>query len=199
MEDEADRLRRANRAHSVDPTLLVTPQSRSQSSGNNSRFQFPPPPTSRPPSVNANKTAARPKPRSKGMEVDTLAPVEENETPQIQRNKKLREGAMAAITETQEEEDNGRSGRSTERTTPSRRRSSVGRGKRMSTSFEATGVISAYAGPFNLLVTDLHEQLNHITLFPKRPFTSTSTPSYQMWNEYDICSSGAHPGLHRPT
>jgi len=76
--------------------------------------------------------------------VDMSAPLEQDETPQIQRNKRLREGAMAAIASEREgdqENDNGR-GRGNDRGTNHRRRSSVSRGKRISSGFDLTGIIS---------------------------------------------------------
>lgn len=39
------------------------------------------------------------------MDVDTRVPVPQEETPQQTRNKRLREGAMAAIASDQEDED----------------------------------------------------------------------------------------------
>jgi len=75
--------------------------------------------------------------------VDMSAPLEQDETPQIQRNKRLREGAMAAIASEREgdqENDNGR-GRGNDRGTNHRRRSSVSRGKRISSGFDLTGII----------------------------------------------------------
>ncbi|EAU83308.2 hypothetical protein CC1G_10749 [Coprinopsis cinerea okayama7 len=140
MEDEADNLRRASRAHTtIDPGLLTTPNN------NNARFNFPKPPSSSSQTTNAGKKpSSRGKPRSKStfMDVDTQVPIAENETPQIQRNKKLREGAMAAIAEDAEDDDR-RGGRSMDRSQQNqRRRSSLSRGKRISTSFEATGVIT---------------------------------------------------------
>ncbi|KAF8910480.1 Mis12-Mtw1 protein family-domain-containing protein [Gymnopilus junonius] len=110
MEDEADHLRRHSRAHTtIDSSLLVRPDS-----GDTSRS------------------------KGKTRIVDTIVPVPDSETPQLERNKQMRSGAMAAI-------QNGR-GRTLEQDgnhTGHRRKSSVGgRGKRISTSFEMTGVIT---------------------------------------------------------
>ena len=76
--------------------------------------------------------------------MDITTPLPEEDTPRIERNKQLRSGAMAAIV-------NGRGREPEERTTttPSRtghrRKSSVsGRGKRVSSSFEATGIIGKF-------------------------------------------------------
>lgn len=117
MDDEADKLRRLSRARTViDPTLL--------SSQANVPF------SSRPETPGVSR-----KGKSKAVEISM--PLPEQETPRIQRNKQLRSNAMAAIA-------NGRTPE-TPSTTPNRhrRKSSVsGRGKRVSTSFEATGVIS---------------------------------------------------------
>ncbi len=118
MDDEADRLRRLSRAHStVDPSLLPSQAS----------MQFPsrsePPGTTR---------------KGKRKAFDASTPLPEQETPGIERNKQLTANAMATIV-------NGRR-RDTDMTMPTaahRRRSSVsGRGKRVSSSFEATGIIS---------------------------------------------------------
>lgn len=114
MEDEADHLRRNSRAHTtIDPAF-------------NPAFQFPP---------RAESSTTKGKSRI----VDTSILIPERETPKIERNKQLREGAMAAIA-------NGRSSRPLEQNGKGqghhRRKSSVsGRGKRISTSFETTGVI----------------------------------------------------------
>ncbi|KAF7762288.1 hypothetical protein Agabi119p4_8881 [Agaricus bisporus var. burnettii] len=79
---------------------------------------------------------------SKGLkQLDTSIPIEQNETPQIQRNKRLREGSMAAIAS--DEEGERRVGREKERSTGHhRRKSSLSRGKRISSAFEA-GIISS--------------------------------------------------------
>ncbi|KAF9533998.1 Mis12-Mtw1 protein family-domain-containing protein [Crepidotus variabilis] len=117
MDDEADRLRRLSRAHTtIDQTFL-------QSQTN---VQFPtrsePPPSAR---------------KGKNKILDTSAPMPDHDTPKIERNKQLRADAMSAY-----ENSRGR----TQEPGPSqghRRKSSVsGRGKRMSTSFEATGIIT---------------------------------------------------------
>ena len=117
MEDEVDHLRRQSRAHTtIDSTILAAETS----------LQFPartePPGTSR---------------KGKSRVVDITTPMPEHDTPRAERNKQLRSGAMAAIV-------NGR-GRSPDPTPGQghRRKSSVsGRGKRISSSFEATGIIS---------------------------------------------------------
>lgn len=86
-------------------------------------------------------------PRSKGKEkmTDMIIPMPTDDSPQIERNKQLRQGAMDAIT--------GSRGRSAqvnpnESGRGQRRKSSVGRGKRQSTSFETTGVISKFCAYF---------------------------------------------------
>ncbi|TFK27921.1 hypothetical protein FA15DRAFT_665933 [Coprinopsis marcescibilis] len=178
MEDEADRLRRSSRANFLDPSILPSSSSKpSQSSSqpyqtntSPNPFAFPPPSTtkagSKPPSKakppsskkpqSKSSASAKPKPTSNprnedSMDVDTQVPVSQNETPQIQRNKRLREGAMAAIAEMDVDEDEdesrgrgrGRGEGERDRSRSShRRKSSVSRGKRISTSFEATGVIT---------------------------------------------------------
>jgi kinetochore protein Mis13/DSN1 len=118
MEDEADNLRRNSRAHTtIDPSvrLSITPA-----------FQFPP----RPPDSDTPK-------RRKSKITDTSVPLPSDESPQIERNRLLREGAMAAIANGRGRQSNGTAGGG------HRRKSSINsRGKRISSSFEATGVIS---------------------------------------------------------
>jgi kinetochore protein Mis13/DSN1 len=121
MEDEADHLRRNSRAHTtIDPSIRLSI---------NPAFQFPP----RPPDPDTPR-----KEKSKITDTSMLLPSEE--TPQIERNKLLREGAMTAIT-------NGRSRDMTTRGGHRRKSSINSRGKRISSSFEATGVISKFLLP----------------------------------------------------
>lgn len=97
---------------------------------------------------------ARP-PRSPHERIhDASQPIPLQETPQIQKNKIMR----------------GETGH--------RRRSSVSRGKRASSSFENTGVISEYGplGPLQLFPHSLMSaQLSLIRLWPIQHSTSTST------------------------
>ena len=95
------------------------------------------------------------KSRSKGRgghpsTVDTIQPIPFDETFQIERNKRLREGAMNAITAANGDAahaESSRRGRDREREQSTvnghhrRKRSISARGKRISTSFEVTGVI----------------------------------------------------------
>ncbi|KAF9045615.1 Mis12-Mtw1 protein family-domain-containing protein [Panaeolus papilionaceus] len=87
--------------------------------------------------------------------MDLSQPMPESETPQIERNKRLRQGVMDAIIADREEDTIGNGngvmqtpsrGRGVERgaETPGsgRRKSSVGRGKRVSMSFASSGVIA---------------------------------------------------------
>lgn len=107
MEDEADHLRRNSRAH----TTIVSPST-------NPTFQLPP----RPPDPDTPK--------------GTRTPLPSDDTPRIERNRQMRESAMAAIT-------NGWSPAAGNGTAGGHgRKSSISRGKRISSSFEATGVIS---------------------------------------------------------
>ncbi|KAF8150159.1 Mis12-Mtw1 protein family-domain-containing protein [Crassisporium funariophilum] len=113
MEDEADHLRRNSRVHTtIDVSLLSA----------NPAFQPEP---------------SRTKRKSKITDIST--PLPDDETSKIERNKQLRSGAMAAI-------KNGRTTSETNGRNPAqghRRKSSVGgRGKRISNSFEATGIIT---------------------------------------------------------
>ncbi|TFK36727.1 Mis12-Mtw1 protein family-domain-containing protein [Crucibulum laeve] len=114
MDDEADQLRRHSRAHTtIDSTVISV----------NPAFQFP-----------ARAEPSQPKPKSKKGKpkiVDTSLALPENETPQIERNKLLRSDAMAAIVNGREKSGDGH-----------RRKSSLSRGKRISSSFESTGVIT---------------------------------------------------------
>ena len=113
MDDETDILRRKSRMNSIDPALRIQPQSTLTSK--------------------TRPTPTQPKSKSKSKFIDSVVPLPEADTPQIERNKKLREGAMAAI-------------RSDRDTSPSeatsRRKSTGGRGKRISSSFENSGIIS---------------------------------------------------------
>ena len=152
MEDEADHLRRNSRAHTtVDHSLR---------SALNPVFQFP----SCPPDPDRGK--------SKVVDTTVLLPAEE--TPQIERNKLLRQGAMAAIAQERGREVDRRNGITA---SGHRRKSSINsRGKRISSSFEATGVISE----FFLLISSLcpPELQRHIQLSPmvqSRTAVSTNT------------------------
>ncbi|KAK7470296.1 hypothetical protein VKT23_001727 [Stygiomarasmius scandens] len=107
MDDEADKLRRESRARRLDPALLQTPSAI-------------PNPSRR---------------RSMSVNMDTHQPVPISESPIIAKNKRLREGAMAAIREDQEE-DRGRRQSVGPSGSGHRRKSSIGRGKRISSSFE---------------------------------------------------------------
>ncbi|KAF6765861.1 Mis12-Mtw1 protein family-domain-containing protein [Ephemerocybe angulata] len=165
MEDEADRAPSpAPAVITTFTTIMVMVEAveveavGSGGANGNGMFNFPPP------SGTSKSTSSKGKPkggraRSRGretdaMDVDTRVPVPQEETPQQTRNKRLREGAMAAIASDHEDvgggEEDGR-GRDRGRTSAGggsggagrgRRASSLGRGKRISTSFEMTGVIT---------------------------------------------------------
>lgn len=162
MDDEADKLRRLSRARTTIDTSLLQ---------SNVRF----PDTSR---------------KGKSKAVDTLVPLTELETPTIQRNKQMRAGAMASIANGSDQK-----GRETGSMTPhgSRRKSSVsGRGKRVSTSFEATGIISKiliYAVSLICLILSLKR--NHIIRFRRVVFISTLMLIFRTANAYVSCLSGA--------
>jgi len=96
------------------------------------------------------KKSSSGKGKAREILVDMSAPIEKDETPQIQRNKRLREGAMAAMaSEREDHQENGDDrGRGNERGTNHRRRSSVSRGKRISSGFDLTGIISEQLNPF---------------------------------------------------
>ncbi|RXW14172.1 hypothetical protein EST38_g11682 [Candolleomyces aberdarensis] len=160
MEDEVDRLRRNSRAYTtIEGSLLSSshPSESSSSNPNNAMFNFPPP--NKPPSKSSgsSKAQGRGRPaRSRSANNDTMdvdstdsqIPIASNETPQQQRNKLLREGAMAAIKSSQDSggDDGDERGRgrdaSSGRGGKHRRASSLSRGKRISTAFETTGVIT---------------------------------------------------------
>ncbi len=109
MDDESDEYRRQSRARSIiHPSLF-----------SNTQPSSPNPNTSR-----------------RAMSVDITQPLPMSESPAIQRNKALRQGAMDAIRQSREEEVSQ---------TPSghlRRSSLGGRGNRIRVSIESTGTIS---------------------------------------------------------
>ncbi|KAF4571634.1 hypothetical protein EYR36_008976 [Pleurotus pulmonarius] len=113
MNDEADYLRRKSRSNPT-PSQMQAP------------IRFPPTTT---PTTNRRKTR------------DTSINIPEQETPQLERNKQLRDVAMAGIGSSDGAEPS--SSQTTPRSSGHRRRSSVGsRGKRISEVFETTGIIS---------------------------------------------------------
>lgn len=126
MEDEADRLRRASRAHTtIDPALASTSMS------------FRPPSPQKPPPKPKPKAAKGKKDKGRATTiVDTQVPILDG-TPQAERNKLLRSAAMAAIARDREQEAEEPQPKS-----HSRRSSLGGRGKRISSSFQA-GAFSA--------------------------------------------------------
>ncbi|KAJ3486578.1 hypothetical protein NLJ89_g11797 [Agrocybe chaxingu] len=120
MEDEADHLRRNSRAHTTIDASLVAETS----------LQF-----------QSQRSEGSGTARSKGKTkiVDISTPLPDNDTPRAERNKQLRQPAMDAIAQSRGRpvEANGTSGQG------HRRKSSIsGRGKRISSSFEATGIIT---------------------------------------------------------
>ncbi|KAJ7037342.1 Mis12-Mtw1 protein family-domain-containing protein [Mycena alexandri] len=121
MEDEADRLRRASRAHTtIDPTLAST------------SISFRPPSPEKPPPKPKPKAAKGKKDKARAITVvDTQVPILDG-TPQAERNKLLRGDAMAAIARDREREAGEQQPKS-----HSRRSSLGGRGKRISSSFQA--------------------------------------------------------------
>jgi len=127
MEDEADSLRRNSRA----PTSL------DYSSSLNPAFQFP---AAKP--TNGKSTGkAKTKLGNETVVVMSFPlPLPADDTPQIVRNKRLRAGAMARFDQAAA---SPQVVDSTNEKSKHRRRSSVGRGKRISSSFANTGVICA--------------------------------------------------------
>ncbi|KAL0953316.1 hypothetical protein HGRIS_004563 [Hohenbuehelia grisea] len=115
MDDEADHLRRQSRAHSshIDPGI-----------------QFPP------------STPANGNRRGKNR-ADTLVAVPDRETPQLEKNKSLRDNAMAQWTANNTPSQRTSSLPPSGSSSGHRRKSSISsRGKRISGMFEATGIIS---------------------------------------------------------
>lgn len=155
MEDEADHLRRNSRAHTtIDSSLLA------RESGVHFLAHPEPSNTS----------------RSKGKTrfIDTSAEVPESETPQIERNRQLRQRAMDAYNNSlRTPEPNGKN-------QTHRRKSSVGRGKRTSTSFEATGIISEFIDP-----SDIPEKALNIPL-SAQPHNSVSESSFYKHIDCDL-------------
>jgi len=122
MEDEADHLRRNSRAHTtIDSSLL-----------------------SREPTVHFLEPPNTSRSKGKTKTIDISVPVPESETPQIERNRQLRQEAMDAYN------NSLRTPQPTARNQTHRRKSSVGRGKRTSTSFETTGIISEFIAPSDM-------------------------------------------------
>ena len=129
------------------------------------------------------KKSSSGKGKAREILVDMSAPLEQDETPQIQRNKRLREGAMAAIASEREgdqENVNGR-GRGNDRGTNHRRRSSVSRGKRISSSFDLTGIIGEQMNPLK------HETDSFLSL--ASPHNSVSEASFYKHIDLDLPDS----------
>ncbi|KAF8805336.1 hypothetical protein BYT27DRAFT_7258448 [Phlegmacium glaucopus] len=178
MEDESDHLRRNSRAHTTieSPLLSRNPALQFGSNGESS---------------NTSRS------RGKTKITDISTPLPENETPQIKRNKQLREGAMAAIGSgrAQTPEVNGND-------TRHRRKSSVnGRGKRISSSFEATGILyqphnSVSDGSFYKHIdADLpdSERIRQLLIWSSLRAAATPTPSTSK-----TPSSSSQPALPPP-
>ena len=95
------------------------------------------------------------------------------ETPKIERNRLLRENAMAAIANGRGQEpvvSNGTSG------SGHRRKSSISsRGKRISSSFEVTGIISKLYNPIHECSTPLIFLFQHIHMVQYLIVVSTNT------------------------
>lgn len=145
MQDEAEDLRRRSRHNmsTSNTAALDIPyiNHRNQASAR----QTPPASSAR------SKPRPKSKPPSATVDPDTslILPISNEESPQIAKNKLMREGYFNGPPIPPEEAE--RSGRSAERGDGSghRRRSSIGsRGKRISGQFEATGVICAFFSHF---------------------------------------------------
>ncbi|KAK7064856.1 Mis12-Mtw1 protein family-domain-containing protein [Favolaschia claudopus] len=119
MEDEANNLRRASRANSSN---LASPSSMSF------RPSSPVKPPPKPSKSKSKKAATR-------VVTDTEVPLLDG-TPQAERNKMLRSDAMAAIARDRER-GNSKTPEPDKKSSHQRRNSFGGRGKRISTSFQA--------------------------------------------------------------
>ncbi|KAK0500084.1 Mis12-Mtw1 protein family-domain-containing protein [Armillaria luteobubalina] len=147
------------RADSQQPTNKAKPKAAKPSSSKPTRPTTPPPSTNRSRDILSSPgdpvamasdvramedenshlrkslRAPQSKGKGKGKSVDRTEPLAalETDSPMIERNKAMRGGAMAAINQYQGNDDgNSR--------TPNRRSSIGGRGKRVSASFESTGI-----------------------------------------------------------
>jgi len=152
MDDEADKLRRLSRARTtIDPSIL---QSKAKII-TSSRFETP----------QTGRKGKRP-----NTAVDIVTPLPDHDTPKIQRNKQMRSNVMGANA-------NGRHQTVPETETPtttpggSRRKSSVsGRGKRVSSSFELSGIISKFSFRYFVLLCSYHGIVSTTTQLCRREF-----------------------------
>ncbi|KAF9001543.1 Mis12-Mtw1 protein family-domain-containing protein [Cyathus striatus] len=142
MDDEADHLRRTSRA-------VVDDMPVGGGGGEENPFAFPTlggKGRGRKPKGSKNKASSSQsqsqQAQSKlGKTTDTSQPISVNETPKIQRNKLLREGSLALITgDNEDEEERGR-GVQGGQGGRHRRKSSLSRGKRVSSRYEG-GVVT---------------------------------------------------------
>ena len=171
MEDEADSLRRNSRAPtSLDYSsghangLTFTASKTSINPG----FQFP---AAKP--TNGKSTGKAKANHGQETTIDMIVPLPADDTPQIVRNKRLRASAMAQFDQPAANPPvDSTSGESRKH----RRRSSVGRGKRISSSFASTGVICAAffftCRLHSVLTVDIY-QPTPITRCLTRHFTNT--------------------------
>ncbi|KAG6917734.1 hypothetical protein DXG01_001385 [Tephrocybe rancida] len=149
METEAADLRRSSRGPPQTP--------QASGSGLNPKFQFPAQTSSSASSSQTGNSVVNKRPANSGRRRETIIdvsaplPAEDDETPQIQRNKRLRAGAMAAIasgTDSNMAVDpitpprTAANGDSSSGSSHRRKSSIGGRGKRISTSYQTTGVIT---------------------------------------------------------
>jgi len=171
MDDEADRLRRVSRARMLAPSLIPS----TSTSNVNTSPQFP----AQTPGPGHGRTR-----KSRGGTVDMTAPLPEEDTPRIERNKQLRAGAMAAIVNGRGREPEATTTTATPSRTGHRRKSSVsGRGKRVSSSFEATGIISEF-----LSVVRFWEVI-YLLCYTAQPHNSVSESSFYKHIDTDLPDS----------
>lgn len=151
MEDEADNLRRKSRAHATINTAVL---------GGEANIQF---------SSRSEDQASRSKGKAKATDADDIV---ERENAQMERNRQMRQGSV----------DVGGRGRTTDSTSSNghRRKSSVGgRGKRTSTAFETSGIISESSQVSTTGRTFLSK-------IPAQPHNSVSESSFYKHIDYDL-------------
>lgn len=108
------------------------------------------------------------------MGTELIVPLPEHDTPQMERNRRLRDGPGWG------EDDSDQRGRGSGKESH-RRKSSLSRGKRISTSFENSGVIGAFTIPFiHVVILTIAMPLNPKPwlLITAHPHTSVSDSSF---------------------
>jgi kinetochore protein Mis13/DSN1 len=138
-------------------------------------FQFPPPETLA--KSKSHKPPSQPSERGRVREMSLPLPLQE--TPEIRKNKLMRGDPVV--------------GKGS-----ARRKSSLSRGKRISSTFENTGVIGELLPLIYLLFYSadhdgsIYYQLNHILQYKTQASISILTSSYRNHNERNSCLFGVH-------